>query len=1174
MTYKFALCNFLSENPIKDVFIISYFLSKGCTIVPASKADFLICDVGHQSTDIRKYPKLPKLLVMGENIWVWFGNGNEQDENVKKNILDKLTPYNYALITNTNISHPTTKVFYMPFAMQYANIAERLENKKSPLLIKKEKFCCFCVKNASPQWEGCVFRDQFFQMLNKQLPVDSLGPHLNNVGGPIPREGFDEYVSKYKFMICFENSSSEGYITEKLLRCILSGVIGIYWGTPTVFEYINPKCFIFVDKSNPQAAIDRILHLNKEENYEEYLEMLYEEPILKPEAFDRNRIYKVCDQFLEEYKETFEKNRTPVIQELIVPRQIPGTENIQYVLQINNCKKYESRRLLQTKTWCQDIPSTVVWYHVIGDPTLTECIYKPEEHLLIVPAGDTYECLPQKVYHSYTFAYKNFPSAWGLCKVDDDAIVDIPKLITIWESNKHRHYYGGLVQHKACKNFYGYDIAGDKSKLPIDGIETPTIDYIVGGTVCLSMNALSLLAMKKEVFDQFIYEDIYVAESIQEQYPAEHVKLFSNDFTYEYPVFIIDRVNVKLQKFFERFEHYYKLFCKPQRYLLVFPKSEEERIHKMRVLFPNCDNFGYEFIDTNTNLDDLANTDKYTGVLNIAYGSLVNFVELEKLCIENVALYDRYQSKDGIVLFVTNRNELKPKEPLDFSSAVTNMSTYGGNIYDFAHSGIFSSAWPLRSREQAGNSLEICNRLFSYTPFYSTFYQGKIFDYAGSFGDALNMITRCLNILESRESLCSDYLIEKRKLIYKFIITMCSQKGYHELLYFFAQNAAKHNVLDYEMKYELYMAGLRIHNPDKSEFRKLATEILDTRSTKSRQYSGIVWSNITRFVQQIGGDVKQLSNMPAIPKEFSYSSLALSNAPISTSNTKTKDGKTVYIGILRTHSYYIQNGNYLSHCEDGIIRTENYYLEIDENLSVLSSKKIEITDKKPFTSNVIGLEDCRYFRVGEKEYILGVSYEHVENSARTMVYYELEGEKRECKKANVLKTRERCEKNWLPVIENNSPKFIYSLSPTRIVELSGANKGIRTHYEQACNFDDERGSCIIDFNYQGIDGYLMLTHRVIFLANRIYLNRFFFLNKSFQTLAASTYFYFLHVGIEYCLGCARGVGKDEGKLIFGVSKTDKETYVVSVSELKIVSMLQEVEKSKNKDEIAGYVDEQ
>lgn len=1169
MNYKFALCNFLSENPIQDVFVVSYFLSKGCTIVQPSKADFLLCDVNpHVSTDIKKYPKLPKLLVMGENAFVWFGNGNEKDENVKKNILEKLAPYNYALITNSNIEHPTTKVFYMPFAMQYANIAEKLENKKSPLLIKKEKFCCFCVKNASPQWEGCVFRDQFFQMLNKQMPVDSLGPHMNNVGGPVPREGFEEYISKYKFMIAFENSSSSGYITEKLLRCILSGVVGIYWGSPSVLEYINPKCFIFVDKNNPQAAIDRILHLNKPENYEEYLEMLYEEPILKPEAFDRNRIYKVCDQFLEEYKETIEKNRTPVIHELIIPRQIPGTENVRYVLQINNCKKYESRRLLQTKTWCQDIPSNVVWYHVIGDPTLTECVYKPEEHLLIVPAGDSYECLPQKVYHSYSFAYKNFPSAWGLCKVDDDAIVDIQKLMTIWESNKHRHYYGGFVHHKACKNFYGYDIVADKSKLPADGIETPELDYIVGGTVCLSMNALSLLATRKEVFDQFIYEDIYVAESIRDQYLAEHVKLFSNDFTYEYPVFIIDRINVKLQKFFERFEHYYKLFCKPHKYLLVFQKSEEERINKMRVLFPNCDKFDYKFVTPGDKPEESFDINAYTGIVEIQPNALINFVQLEKLCIENVALYDMYESTDGILRFLTGRTELLPKDgKIDFSAAVIDAATYSttiykGDIYNFAHSGIFASAWPVVSRDRINNSLEICNRLFSHTPFYSTYYQAKIFEFAGSFADALNMATRCVNMVEQ---LYTGQFDDKPKLIYKFIISLCAKSGCYELLYFFAQRGDRYNAFDLDMKYELYLAGLRIHDPDPYEFRNLGMELLDTRSPQFRQYSGIVWSNITRFVRQISGDICQLQNMPVISKEFSYSSLALANSSVPDE----------YIGILRTHSYYIENGNYLSHCEDGIIRTENYYLKVDKNLNITSSTKIEITDKKPFSSNVIGLEDCRYFRIADKEYILGVSYEHVENSARTMVYYQLEGEKKECKKAVVMKTRERCEKNWLPIIEKDvtSPKFMYSLSPTRVVELSGPNKGIKTIYEQVCNFDDERGSCIIDFTYQGVSGYLVLTHRVIFLANRIYLNRFFFLNKSFQTLAASDYFYFLHIGIEYCLGCAHGVGDDKGKLLFGVSKSDKVTYVVKINEMVIDTMLKKVEASKNKDEIAGYVEE-
>ena len=236
-----------------------------------------------------------------------------------------------------------------------------------------------------------------------------------------------------------------------------------------------------------------------------------------------------------------------------------------------------------------------------------------------------------------------------------------------------------------------------------------------------------------------------------------------------------------------------------------------------------------------------------------------------------------------------------------------------------------------------------------------------------------------------------------------------------------------------------------------------------------------------------------------------------------------------------------------------------------------------MTDKKPFESKVIGLEDCRYFRIGKTEHIFGVSYEHVGNSNLTMVSYELVDEKENKigTKPVIMKTRNRCEKNWLPVVETNAKdanevKFIHSLSPTRMVELVGKNKGVKTIYEQTCNFDDERGSTIIDFNYQGMDGYLVLTHRVIFLSSRIYLSRFFFLNKQYQTLAASNYFYFLHVGIEYCLGCARNT---KGEIVFGVSKTDKETFVVTVPELNIISMLYEVEKSQLKDEEAGYITE-
>ena len=56
-------------------------------------------------------------------------------------------------------------------------------------------------------------------------------------------------MSEYKFVICFENSEEDAYITEKIINPLLANVIPVYWGNKRIGDYFN---------------IDRILHLRDE----------------------------------------------------------------------------------------------------------------------------------------------------------------------------------------------------------------------------------------------------------------------------------------------------------------------------------------------------------------------------------------------------------------------------------------------------------------------------------------------------------------------------------------------------------------------------------------------------------------------------------------------------------------------------------------------------------------------------------------------------------------------------------------------------------------------------------------------------------------------------------------------------------------------------------------------
>ncbi|MCP9199877.1 glycosyltransferase family 10 [Gramella sp. GC03-9] len=152
--------------------------------------------------------------------------------------------------------------------------------------LEKEFFCNFIYSNhqANP------VRDQFFQALNDYKPITSPGTHLNNskisIGGRFSENWmFDkiEFQSKCKFTIAFENSSSPGYTTEKIMHAFVAGSIPIYWGDPKVTADFNKEAFINVhDFENLSEVVNRVIEIDQ--NAEAFQDMLAQPP------FRRNKI--------------------------------------------------------------------------------------------------------------------------------------------------------------------------------------------------------------------------------------------------------------------------------------------------------------------------------------------------------------------------------------------------------------------------------------------------------------------------------------------------------------------------------------------------------------------------------------------------------------------------------------------------------------------------------------------------------------------------------------------------------------------------------------------------------------------------------------------------------------------------------------------------------------------
>lgn len=174
-----------------------------------------------------------------------------------------------------------------------------INRQPSDLNVKKD-FCSFVVKNGA-----CEMRNKWFHKLNEYKPVAAGGPLFNNIGYVLPR-GDDsvlkkiEFLDKYKFNLCFENSSYPGYATEKLYEALCAKTVPIYWGSPTIEVDFNPRAFLnWHNYKNDEDFFDAIKEIDENPD-------LYEEMYMEPMFSDYQKVNKFFDETL--FLNWFERN--------------------------------------------------------------------------------------------------------------------------------------------------------------------------------------------------------------------------------------------------------------------------------------------------------------------------------------------------------------------------------------------------------------------------------------------------------------------------------------------------------------------------------------------------------------------------------------------------------------------------------------------------------------------------------------------------------------------------------------------------------------------------------------------------------------------------------------------------------------------------------------------------
>ena len=218
---------------------------------------------------------------------------------------------NYDIFLNSIVdanyqnNHKETLFIDLPLCVMYTYNTKNFQNLiYRP--IKKEipsKFCCFIVSNGN-----CKIRNHMFEMLSVYKKVDSLGSYMNNTNnGGIPHKYWSqEYLDilkQYKFIICFENSKQETYITEKIINPYLAQIVPIYWGTHHVKKIFNMNSMLFLENESKDSFIDLIYKIIELDNDDaKYLKMI-NEPVFSREGkkyWQDNYTYEMLSKKMKE----------------------------------------------------------------------------------------------------------------------------------------------------------------------------------------------------------------------------------------------------------------------------------------------------------------------------------------------------------------------------------------------------------------------------------------------------------------------------------------------------------------------------------------------------------------------------------------------------------------------------------------------------------------------------------------------------------------------------------------------------------------------------------------------------------------------------------------------------------------------------------------------------------
>jgi hypothetical protein len=151
----------------------------------------------------------------------------------------------------------------------------------------RRSFCSFVA--VQPKGERVSFVPQLSNSYKKVSCGGSLFNNIHDCHWPCTETRFGletiqgrgdqvhkiDFLDHFKFNVAFENCSSEGYVTEKIIHAMFANSIPIYWGDPTIHLDFNKNSFLSLhDFENHEELIEKVKEIDQDDK--KYQDMLAE----------------------------------------------------------------------------------------------------------------------------------------------------------------------------------------------------------------------------------------------------------------------------------------------------------------------------------------------------------------------------------------------------------------------------------------------------------------------------------------------------------------------------------------------------------------------------------------------------------------------------------------------------------------------------------------------------------------------------------------------------------------------------------------------------------------------------------------------------------------------------------------------------------------------------------